>query len=142
MTDDVIYGTRGVLAYDEATDRVQCHVCGGWYRILSADHLKRHGLTAAAYKECYGLSRTVRLESPNVTTSHRRNRELLAPRHVRPVVCVSPAFCARRGAPYRGRRRVQRAAGDARTDFLLGYCWRPAISHHVSRRRVSRTWMM
>jgi len=30
MTDDVIYGTRGVLAYDEAADCVQCHGCGGW----------------------------------------------------------------------------------------------------------------
>jgi predicted transcriptional regulator len=85
MTDDVIYGTRGVLAYDEATDRVQCHACGDWYRMLSGEHLMRHGLTVAAYKERYGLPRTVRLESPSVTTSRRRNRELLAPRHVGPV---------------------------------------------------------
>jgi hypothetical protein len=27
MTDGVLYGTCGVLAYDEATDRVQCHAC-------------------------------------------------------------------------------------------------------------------
>jgi hypothetical protein len=74
-----------VLVYDEVTDRVQCHACGDWYRMLSGERLKRHGLTVAAYKERYGLPRTVRLESRNVTTSRRRNRELLAPRHVRPV---------------------------------------------------------
>jgi hypothetical protein len=30
MADGVIYGTRRLLAYDEATDRVQCHACGRW----------------------------------------------------------------------------------------------------------------
>jgi hypothetical protein len=30
MTDGVIYGIRGLLAYDEATERVQCHACGSW----------------------------------------------------------------------------------------------------------------
>ena len=100
MTDDVIYGTRGVLAYDEATDRVQCHVCGGWYRILSADHLKRHGLTAAAQ----GVLRTVPHGAAGIAQRHdvtsseqgtvgpaaREARRLRLARFLRPQGCAIP----------------------------------------------------
>src|SRR5947209_6324170 len=84
MDDDFLHGSRGVLAYDEVTDRVQCHACGGWYRMLSAEHLKRHGLTAAAYKERYGLVGTA-LQSPRVTTLRLQTRRLTEERHTLPV---------------------------------------------------------
>ena len=74
--DGILHGSLGVLAYDEVEDRMQCHACGQWYRMLSANHLKRHGLTVAAYKERYGLPRTTRLEPPRITTLRLHSRRL------------------------------------------------------------------
>lgn len=40
-------GEIGVLATDDAADRVQCHLCGRWLRALAGSHLStRHGWTA------------------------------------------------------------------------------------------------
>lgn len=53
----------GVLVVDELGERVQCHVCGRWYRGL-VSHVRIHGLDAARYKEQFGLARTRSLWSP------------------------------------------------------------------------------
>jgi hypothetical protein len=37
------FAPLGELRYDPDIDRVQCHLCGGWYRQLSWSHLYRHG---------------------------------------------------------------------------------------------------
>lgn len=34
-------GELGKLAYDRDEDKVQCHLCGGWYRMLGSSHLRR-----------------------------------------------------------------------------------------------------
>ena len=36
----VLHAPLGELPYDPIEDRVQCHLCGGWYRKL-APHLRR-----------------------------------------------------------------------------------------------------
>src|SRR2546429_4989510 len=72
MTDGVIYGTRGLLAYDELADRIQCHACGWWYQKITSFHLKRHGLTIPEYKEIYGLNDTTPLETPRLTALRRQ----------------------------------------------------------------------
>lgn len=41
--------------------RVQCHLCGQWYRSVAA-HLRAHGWERAAYREAFGLERTESLE--------------------------------------------------------------------------------
>ena len=49
-------GELGKLAYDPDEDRVQCHLCGGWYRILGGAHLRRtHGWTLAEYRDAFQL---------------------------------------------------------------------------------------
>ena len=50
------FGCVGVLMRDPKTDTVQCHVCGKWWESLGR-HLITHRLTAAAYREKYGLIR-------------------------------------------------------------------------------------
>lgn len=35
------YGSMGVIAYDADEDRVQCHLCGGWFRALASAHLAK-----------------------------------------------------------------------------------------------------
>lgn len=52
--DDGYFGYQGVVLLDEILDRVQCHICGRWYKALSG-HLKIHETTATNYKERFGL---------------------------------------------------------------------------------------
>lgn len=70
---------RGILQVSADEARVQCHVCGGWYRRLS-HHIKAHGLDAETYKEVYGLPRNLGLQSP---TSRQLQRQAnLSPEQV------------------------------------------------------------
>jgi hypothetical protein len=49
-------GELGKLAYDRDEDKVQCHLCGGWYRMLGSSHLRRtHGWTLAEYRDAFQL---------------------------------------------------------------------------------------
>jgi hypothetical protein len=50
--DGPLFGDLGRLNDDG--DRVECHACGGWYRLL-ATHLPVHDLTAREYKRIFGL---------------------------------------------------------------------------------------
>ncbi len=82
---DRIYGGIGLLAYDADADRVQCHICGAWFKKLTSFHLARHGLTIAEYKERYGLGPTIPLESPRTTARRRRTTERSVASGVQPI---------------------------------------------------------
>jgi hypothetical protein len=50
------FAPLGELPFDADERRVQCHLCGGWYRALAPTHLTRaHGLTADEYRDLVGL---------------------------------------------------------------------------------------
>ena len=50
------FGQLGRVAYDEAEDKVQCHLCGGWFRAFGGSHLRRtHGWTLAQYRVAFQL---------------------------------------------------------------------------------------
>jgi len=50
------FGQLSVLAYDPDEDKVQCHLCGGWYRAIGSSHLRRtHGWTLAEYRDAFRL---------------------------------------------------------------------------------------
>lgn len=56
------YGYEGVLRYNKAKDKVQCHFCGRLFRAINNGHLKKvHGLTAREYKEKTSLAPTTSL---------------------------------------------------------------------------------
>src|SRR6188472_4080873 len=60
-----VYGEVGVLAVDAESGTVQCADCGRWLNTVSGSHLTaRHGLTAARYRELYGLGLRTVLEAP------------------------------------------------------------------------------
>ena len=62
-----IFGSLGKIERDG--DRIQCHLCGGWY-ILSAAHIwQSHGIQADDYRELFGLNRSQGLTG---TAEHRR----------------------------------------------------------------------
>ena len=51
------FGQLGQIAYDEAADKVQCHLCGRWFRGFGGSHLRRvHGWTLAQYRLAFQLS--------------------------------------------------------------------------------------
>lgn len=52
----MLHAPLGVLLYDADADRVQCHLCGGWYRAPATAHLRRHDMTADEYREIAGLN--------------------------------------------------------------------------------------
>ncbi|HEX4356057.1 MAG TPA: hypothetical protein VH141_00940 [Pseudonocardia sp.] len=63
--------------------RVQCHLCGGWYRSVLA-HLRVHGWEQAGYRAAFGLERGQPLEGAD--TRRRRAVALRVRRVVEPAV--------------------------------------------------------
>jgi hypothetical protein len=51
----------GELTYDADEDRVRCHLCGGWFRLVAGSHLTRApGWTSTEYREAFRLLKTRR----------------------------------------------------------------------------------
>jgi hypothetical protein len=48
------YGYQGVILLDTDKDRVQCHICGRWYKALGK-HITVHDINAKEYKDEVGL---------------------------------------------------------------------------------------
>src|SRR5918912_1159281 len=48
-----IVGEPGVLRTDG--DRAECHICGGWYKLLGSHVFHAHGLYAHTYRRLFGL---------------------------------------------------------------------------------------
>jgi hypothetical protein len=69
-----LYAPLGVLPYDADEDRVQCHLCGGWFRALAPGHLRRHHTTADEYRALVGLN--PRLPLAVASTSQLRASQL------------------------------------------------------------------
>lgn len=50
------FAPLGELPYDRDEDRVQCHLCGGWFRTVGNAHLRLgHGWTIAQYRDTFQL---------------------------------------------------------------------------------------
>jgi hypothetical protein len=59
------FGRLGEVACDGAEDRVQSHLCGGWYRWIGGTHLTRaHGWTLDEYRDVFRLPRLARPACP------------------------------------------------------------------------------
>ena len=72
-----INGNVGILAYDPIEDKLQCHLCGKWFRGLSVHVVVKHGWTADDYREEFGLNRHQSLICEGTKEILRKiNREL------------------------------------------------------------------
>ncbi len=67
------YGYQGIMLLDKTLDRVQCHVCGRWFKSVGA-HLRKHQIHHLTYKERFGLYRTESLMSLNTKRLHRLSK--------------------------------------------------------------------
>lgn len=78
-----LHAPSGRLVSDPSGDHVCCHLCGRRYVALGS-HLRRHGHTAASYREAMGLCRSRALSaqplsaaiSARQATAYRENPEL------------------------------------------------------------------
>lgn len=52
-----MHGKLGILAYDSIEDKVQCHICGHWFRGLNAHVRQAHRWSADDYREEFELNR-------------------------------------------------------------------------------------
>lgn len=50
------HGCYGVVLWDRDADKIQCHVCGKWFKQLHTHARFAHKLSGREYKEEYGLS--------------------------------------------------------------------------------------
>lgn len=61
------FGRLGEFSRDEAQQRVQCHLCGAWFRALPAHLRLVHGWSAADYRLAFGLLATRPLQAKELS---------------------------------------------------------------------------
>lgn len=64
-----IHGELGALT--RADDRVQCHICGQFFRSLAAHVTQRHAVRACEYRALFGLNATTALVGPSLRAVRR-----------------------------------------------------------------------
>ena len=108
------FGRLGQLAYDETEDKVQCHLCGGWFRGFGGSHLRRtHGWTLAEYRVAFQLRAT----TPTVAAG---TSELLAANTRRRVAAGElPAPPAPPASAEERRERARRRISPGRSMAAL-----------------------
>lgn len=76
MGESNMHGGIGILADDG--EKVQCHICGKWFRCLGMHVNRKHELNGEEYKERFGLNRTQSLSSGSYNSQIREtNKEVL-----------------------------------------------------------------
>ena len=61
----------GIMIYDDDGARVQCHVCGAFYRRVGTHSRMNHGISPDSYRERFGLGSTQSLDSPAFQAQNR-----------------------------------------------------------------------
>lgn len=75
VTGDEFYAPIGRMNYDG--DRVQCHLCGRWLKMVGGVHLlSAHDLTLDEYRDMFQLHKNVSPAAPQ--TSERKRSTMLA----------------------------------------------------------------
>ncbi|MER7679930.1 MucR family transcriptional regulator [Streptomyces sp. NPDC096934] len=102
----------GRLIRDEVADTVICHMCGHAFRSLGA-HVRAHGMTAAEYREEYGLLRSRALSARSFAQQQADDRRAryLASKEVQKRFGAGREM-ARSGELTRRRRAVAREQAD------------------------------
>jgi putative zinc ribbon protein/ROS/MUCR transcriptional regulator protein len=163
------FAPLGEIPYAADEDKVQCHLCGDWFRLVGASHLRWHGWTLDQYREAFHLLKRTSTASAGVSAKLRRNaiarkqnNELWAnpprtPRLTgrgvprwRSVAALRPDLAAQLHAARNGDLDPQTLGlGSTRRVWwrcgACGYEWRASIRHRVStgagcRRCTSPAW--
>lgn len=128
--DAPLFGQLGVLAVDELEDKVQCHVCGRWYRFLATHVRRAHQVSADEYREAFELAAGHGLVSPGFAARLRDHAlRVLRPYYERAAELARSLTHEQRSEALRGRR--------LRLESRLGPRWR--AGRQASGRRLSHT---
>lgn len=79
------YGYWGVPLYDTKKDKIQCHVCGKWFKFLLSHVRQAHKLSPKEYRVRFGLSMRLPLVARSLSASHRKREERRWARGSRPT---------------------------------------------------------
>ncbi|MFD0261116.1 MucR family transcriptional regulator [Kitasatospora indigofera] len=111
------HAERGRLMRDEEADTVLCHVCGRAFRSLGS-HVRAHGLTAAEYREEFGLLRTRALSARDLSRARSTAQRIVyeASAQVRADLAVGHAMARDGGLSREARRSF--AQGGASAEFV------------------------
>lgn len=74
------FAPLGEIPYDRDEDKVQCHLCGDWFRLVGSSHLRWHGWTLDQYRESFQLLRKSSTAAAGV--SRKLCRKAIARRQV------------------------------------------------------------
>lgn len=66
-----VFAPYAAMRSVESGERVVCHVCGDALAAVSAQHVRRHGLTLDGYRERFGLNRKQSLLTPALAETRR-----------------------------------------------------------------------
>jgi Probable Zinc-ribbon domain/ROS/MUCR transcriptional regulator protein len=120
LADGTLYfAPVGQVPYDPDEDRVQCHLCGEWFRVVGGLHLRRkHGWTISQYRDAFGLLKGEPTCSRGVSEKLRQytSARIAAGELMPPVPYRKPP-----GSGGRGVRR-SRSLGAARPDLVAELC--------------------
>lgn len=68
------HGFLGVISYNKTRDKIQCHICGKFFRSLNGSgHLRLHSTTNDEYKKQFEIARTVALVSESTREKQLQN---------------------------------------------------------------------
>jgi transposase-like protein len=113
------FGQLGQVAHDEAEDKVQCHLCGGWFRAFGGSHLRRkHGWTLAQYRVAFQLSTRTPTVSAGVSRVLAANTRRRAAAGELPALPAPPASAEQRREMARRRISPGRSLAALRPDLL------------------------
>jgi rubrerythrin len=95
----------GEVPYDPDEDRVQCHLCGGWFKLIGSTHLSAgHGWTIDMYREAFGLLRLDATCSRGLSRTLARNARA---RHATGVLKPGRGYAKPLGSPGRPVRPTE-----------------------------------
>ncbi len=124
------YGAIGELAYDPDEDRVQCHLCGEWFRQIGGHHLiRRHGWTIDEYRLAFRLPKRVSTCARGLTALKSRLVAHLEPFQA-PGRFKTDPDTARQAARSSGVGRVIRSVADTRPELVAQ--WHPSRNRGLS----------
>ena len=134
------YAPLGELVYDPDADRVQCHLCGRWFRQLTWSHLyRRHGWNKDDYVRAFGLNLHRGLLTPtlSVQRSHalraRMNTDPGIRRGVATVIAIAKDPEARKNLPRSPYRSLEHRRKSGR-----GTAARRAVRRREEEEQLAR----
>ena len=68
-----LFGYQGVLIYDKNIKKVQCSICGKWFKQITYKHLKSHRITTIEYRKLIGLKYDQSLSSEGTLEKKYKN---------------------------------------------------------------------